>query len=81
MSADERQTQDDHRGGSPPAHSKGIMPMGILIDGTWSAEQRLDDHQGRFIRAKTQYHHWVGEAEAPGFALDFNSAHARERFT
>jgi putative glutathione S-transferase len=70
VSADERQTRDDHRGGPSPPHNKGIMPMGVLINGKWSAEQQLDDHKGRFIRAKTQYHHWVGEAEAPEFAAE-----------
>ena len=55
--------------------------MGVLINGKWSAEQRLDDHEGRFIRAKMQYHHWVGEAGALGFAVDFNSVHDCERFT
>jgi putative glutathione S-transferase len=49
---------------------EGTIPMGRFINGQWSTEQPVDDHKGRFIRAKTQYHHWVSEAGAPGFAAE-----------
>jgi glutathionyl-hydroquinone reductase len=73
---------------------KETIPMGLFINGRWSGEQRVDDHKGRFVRAKTQYHHWVGEAGTRRYAtslnpkrivplgptIDFNATHDRERF-
>ena len=44
--------------------------MGLLIDGRWSAEQPVNDRSGRFIRAKTQYRHWVSEAVRSAFAVE-----------
>jgi putative glutathione S-transferase len=73
--ADERQTRDDRLPVSVNGSSAKEQYMGLLINGQWSAEQPVDKHKGRFIRANTQYRHWVTDAGTPAFAAEPDRYH------